>query len=120
MNRVLRADFGSELSPAAIASSGVTAATELAERLQINAAHTIVGHTHWDGPSENEKDWKLPGGGRLHNTGNWILGSALRPATPPGPSWPGTVTWIEDDQPPRRTRLLMKRSYDELKRCSSR
>lgn len=118
LNRLLHADFGSELSPTAISNSGVAAATELVERLQIDASHTIVGHTHWDGPGENEMEWKLPGGGCLHNTGNWIFGSALHPATPPGPCWPGTVTWVEDDCPPRRVRLLIECSYDELKQRS--
>ena len=67
----------------------------------------ITGHTHRAGPEAGEAEWALPGGGRLHNTGSWIFASAFHhPGTPPGPYWPGTVTWLEDEGPPRRVRLL--------------
>jgi hypothetical protein len=121
INRLLRAGFDPDLSPAAITRSGIVAATELARRLQIEASHVIVGHTHRGGPSEGETDWLLPGGGRLHNTGSWVFASAFhRPGTPPGPYWPGTVTWVDDAGPPRRVRLLLERSRDELRAVASR
>ncbi len=79
------------------------------------AAHLITGHTHRGGPGENEGEWPLRGGGSLHNTGSWIFASAFHhPGTPPGPYWPGTVTWVEDDEPPRRVRLLADHPRDEL------
>jgi UDP-2,3-diacylglucosamine pyrophosphatase LpxH len=117
VNRLLRAEFDPDLSAAAITHSGVVAAAELAVRLEIEAAHLITGHTHRGGPGEDEAIWELPGGGRLHNTGSWVFASAFhRPGTPPGPYWPGTVTWIEDSGEPRRVRLLVGRDRDELKR----
>jgi hypothetical protein len=115
LNRLLRAEFSPDLSPAAISRSGIDAATELAERLQLEAAHVITGHTHRAGPRANEAEWDLAGGGRLHNSGSWVFASAFHhPGRPPGPYWPGTVTWVEDDDPPRRVDLLTKRSGSEL------
>jgi Calcineurin-like phosphoesterase superfamily domain len=116
LNRLLRADFDPDLSAMAITRSGIDAATELARRLEIDAAHVITGHTHRAGPEAGEAEWTLAGGGRLHNTGSWIFASAFHhPGTPPGPYWPGTVTWLEDEGPPRRVRLLDERPRDEMK-----
>jgi Calcineurin-like phosphoesterase len=116
VNRLLRADFDADISPTAITRGGLAAAAELSRRLGVEAVHLIVGHTHRGGPGEGESEWSRPGGGRLHNTGSWVFASAFhRPGTPPGPYWPGTVTWIEGDEPPRRVRLLLERSRDELR-----
>jgi Calcineurin-like phosphoesterase superfamily domain len=121
INRLLHAGFDPDLSPTAITRSGIAAATELSQRLGIDAAHVIVGHTHRGGPGDEEAEWPLPGGGRLHNTGSWVFASAFqRPGTPPGPYWPGTVTWVEDSDPPRRVRLLLGRSRDELRAATRR
>jgi hypothetical protein len=116
INRLLRADFDPDLSARAITRSGIDAATETARRLGIGAAHVITGHTHRAGPREDEPAWELPGGGRLHNTGSWIFASAFHhPGTPPGPYWPGTVTWLEDEGPPRRVRLLEEHPREALR-----
>ena len=116
INRLLRADFEVTLTAGAISHSGIAAATELSRRLDIAGVHLITGHTHRGGPEESDVEWALPGGGRLHNTGSWVFASAFHhPGTPPGPYWPGTVTWLEDEGPPRRTRLLMERPRDELR-----
>jgi hypothetical protein len=67
----------------------------------------IYGHTHRAGPLAGEAEWELPGGGRLHNTGSWVFASIFHhPGEPPSPYWPGTLTWLEDDDPPRRETLL--------------
>lgn len=116
VNRLLRADFEASLSSAAISRSGVAAASELAERLQLDSAHMITGHTHRGGPWQGEAEWPLAGGGRLHNTGSWVFASAFHhPGTPPGPYWPGTVTWLDDEGPPRHVRLLIDRPREELR-----
>ncbi len=115
INRLLRADFNADFSTGSISQSGIAAATELVQRLGIQAAHTITGHTHRAGPAESDAEWVLPAG-RLHNTGSWIFASAFHhPGTPPGPYWPGTVTWLEKSGPPQRKRLLVERSRDELR-----
>jgi len=116
VNRLLRSNFETDFSAAAIMHSGVAAATEMAARLDLRAPHVITGHTHRGGPGDGEDEWGLPGGGRLHNTGSWVFASAFHhPGTPPGPYWPGTVTWLEDDEPPRRVRLLLEHPREELR-----
>jgi hypothetical protein len=121
LNRALHADFGPDLSAEEITRSGIAAATEMTRRLRIEAAHTITGHTHRGGPEESEAEWELPGGGRLHNTGSWVYADAFHhPGSPPGPYWPGTVTWVEDSGPPQRVRLLIDRSREELRAAVSR
>jgi 3',5'-cyclic AMP phosphodiesterase CpdA len=121
VNRLLGADFEVTLSSAAISRSGIAAATELSRRLDVAGVHVITGHTHRGGPEESDVEWALPGGGRLHNTGSWVFASAFHhPGTPPGPYWPGTVTWLAKEGPPRRTRLLIERPRDELRGVVSR
>ncbi len=115
INRLLHSDFDADISAAAIFAAGVEAATELAARLQVDGVHVITGHTHRGGPTDSEATWALPGGGQLHNTGSWVFASAFhRPGTPPSPYWPGTVTWLEDEAPPRRVQLLLDRSHPEM------
>lgn len=115
INRLLRADFSPEISAEAIFRSGVEAGTELAARLGVDGGHVITGHTHRGGPADEEAEWPLRGGGRLHNTGNWIFASVFHhPGRPPGPYWPGTVTWLEDDAPPRRVQLLLDHPHAQL------
>jgi len=116
INRLLHAEFDASFGAGSISASGVAAATEMAARLRLQATHTITGHTHRAGPDEGEEGWELPTGGQLHNTGSWVFASAFHhPGTPPGPYWPGTVTWLEESGPPRRERLLLDRSRDELR-----
>jgi Calcineurin-like phosphoesterase len=115
LNALLRADFEADVSTAAIFRSGVEAAVETAVRLGVDDVHVITGHTHRGGPLPGEAEWPLPRGGRLHNTGSWVFGSAFhRPGAPPDAYWPGTVTWLEGDDPPRRVRLLQSRSHAQM------
>src|SRR5260221_1439196 len=98
INRLLRADFNADFSTGSISQSGIAAATELVQRLGIQAAHTITGHTHRAGPAESDAERVLPAG-RLHNTGSWIFASAFHhPRTPPGPSFTGTVTGLTNSE----------------------
>jgi predicted phosphodiesterase len=116
VNRLLRAEFAPDVSAAAISRDGIVAATELMRRLRVDAAHVITGHTHRAGPEETDAEWPLADGGRLHNTGSWVYADVFHhPGRPPGPYWPGTVTWLGDDGPPRRERLLVERPRDELR-----
>jgi predicted phosphodiesterase len=121
LNRLLGAEFETDLSAGAITRSGIEGGIEMARRLRIEAAHVITGHTHRAGPNEGDAEWTVPGGGRLHNTGSWVYADAFHhPGSPPGPYWPGTVTWVEDEGPPRRVRLLTERSRVELRAAVSR
>ncbi len=115
LNRLLHSDFEPDVSTAAIFGGGVEAAAELAARLQVDAAHVITGHSHRGGPTDAEVRWGLAGGGSLHNTGSWIFSSVFHhPGKPPNAYWPGTVTWVEDGEPPRRVQLLLDRSHADL------
>ncbi len=115
LNALLHSDFEPDVTTAAIFRSGVAAAVELAARLGVDDVHVINGHTHRAGPLPGEPEWPLPRGGRLHNTGSWVFASAFhQPGDPPNSYWPGTVTWLEDDEPPRRVRLLDNLSYAEM------
>jgi len=115
LNRLLRSDFEPNVTSAAIFSSGVKAGIEMAARLGVDDVHVITGHTHRGGPLPQEAEWALPRGGRLHNTGSWVFASAFhQPGTPPNSYWPGTITWLEDDEPPRRVQLLHGHSYAEM------
>ncbi|MBS1860411.1 MAG: metallophosphoesterase family protein [Actinobacteria bacterium] len=121
VNRLLHAEFESEISGDSIFRSGVDGAAEMARRLGVDGGHVITGHTHRGGPHPGEGPWRLPGGGQLHNTGNWVFSTALhRPGTPPNSYWPGTVTWLEDDGPPRRVELLQDREHHELVELAAR
>jgi UDP-2,3-diacylglucosamine pyrophosphatase LpxH len=121
LNRLVRGEFEADLSAGAITRSGIAAAAETARRLRIEAAHVITGHTHRAGPNQGEPRWPLAGGGELHNTGSWVYADALHhPGSPPGPYWPGTITWVEDEGPPHRTALLLDRSHAELRAAVSR
>jgi hypothetical protein len=115
LNKLLRASFNPDVSPAAIFHSGVAGGIEMATRLGIDDVHVITGHTHRGGPLPSEPEWALPRGGHLHNTGSWVFATAFHhPGRPPSPYWPGTVTWVEDDSPPRRVQLLLDRPHAEL------
>lgn len=115
LNRVLRAEFESDVSAQAIFRGGVAAAGEVARRLRLDDVHFITGHSHRAGPRESEPEWELPGGGRLHNTGSWCFATAFHhPGHPPNDYWPGTLTWVEDEGPPRRVELLRDRSHAEM------
>ena len=115
LNGLLRAEFEPDVRPAAIFRSGVEAAVELAVRLGVDDVHVINGHTHRAGPLPDEPEWPLPRGGRLHNTGSWVFASAFhQPGDPPNSYWPGTVTWLEGSDAPRRTRLLDSYLHEEM------
>ncbi|MGN6202772.1 MAG: metallophosphoesterase [Solirubrobacterales bacterium] len=115
LNSLLHAEFDPDVTPPAIFRSGLEAGVEMAIRLGIDDVHVITGHTHRGGPLPDEPEWPLPRGGRLHNTGSWVFATAFHhPGRPPSPYWPGTVTWLEDDSPPRRVQLLLDRPHKEM------
>jgi hypothetical protein len=115
LNRLLHAEFEADITPAAIFSGGVDAIAETARRLGLGGKHVIYGHTHRAGPQEGEAEWAMPGGGRLHNTGSWVFASIFHhPGEPPSPYWPGTLTWLEDDAPPRREALLRHLDHADM------
>jgi UDP-2,3-diacylglucosamine pyrophosphatase LpxH len=115
LNRLLRADFKADIDPTSIFTGGLAAIGETARRLGVDGGHVIFGHTHRAGPLSGEAEWELAGGGRLHNTGSWVFASIFHhPGEPPSPYWPGTLTWLEAEGPPRREALLRGHSHAEM------
>jgi predicted phosphodiesterase len=121
LNRLLRADFEADISPAAIFSGGVEAIAETARRLGLGDKTVIYGHTHRPGPLDGEAAWEMAGGGTLHNTGSWVFASIFHhPGEPPSPYWPGVLTWLEDEGPPRRETLLPDHDYAAMSAITAR
>jgi UDP-2,3-diacylglucosamine pyrophosphatase LpxH len=115
INRVLHANFEPDITSESIFRGGLAAATEMCRRLGLDGVHVITGHTHRGGPREEEDEWPLAGGGRLHNTGSWVFSPAFQiPDDPHNPYWPGTVTWVEASGAPRRVQLLLDHSHDQM------
>jgi hypothetical protein len=101
----LRAEVsGQELRRAALSAIG-----EATARLGVEAAHVIFGHTHRAGPlaADDPEDWALPGGGRLWNSGSWVLERAWTRDGTASPYWPGGAVELDDPGgAPRHVRLL--------------
>jgi hypothetical protein len=115
LNGVLRANFCADFSGSAIYRSSFDGGATLVERLQIEAAHTIMGHSHWGGPRTDEQNWVLWNGGCLHNSASWVFDPAFQSAdAPPLPNWPGTVIWLEEQGPPKHKHLLRDYPLKEL------
>jgi hypothetical protein len=115
LNGLLRSEFSPEVTPEAIFRTGVASGVETAVRLGIDDVQVITGHTHRSGPLPDEPGWPLPRGGHLHNTGSWVFASAFHhPGKPPNTYWPGTVTWLEGAEAPRRVQLLLDHSHEQM------
>jgi hypothetical protein len=109
VNRAGLGPFRPDLSGTALRTAGLAAMAEVAERLAGSAPHVLFGHTHRSGPwpGDDAGEWALAGGGRLVNTGSWVMDDAFAP-TGGGvnPYSPGTCVFLEGDAPPRLERLL--------------
>ena len=80
--------FRSDISAVELRRAGLRAMGEVLHRLGIDAEHVIFGHTHRAGPLPGDVEgWTLPGGTRLHNTGQLAAGGRL-PRRPQGPEQP--------------------------------
>nr|MDQ3936652.1 hypothetical protein [Actinomycetota bacterium] len=96
--------FRPELNGAELRRAGLRAMAAVATGLGVDHAHVLFGHTHRSGPwpGDDAAEWALPGGGRLLNTGSWILDQAFGAS---GPYVPGTCAFVGADGPPRLERL---------------
>jgi hypothetical protein len=105
LNRAGLGPFRPELNGQALRRSALRAMSDVVDRLGIDAPHVLFGHTHRSGPwpGDDMAEWSLPGGGRLVNSGCWILDEAFG-AT--GPYAPGPCVFVDDEGPPRLEWLI--------------
>ena len=110
--------FRSEITAAELRDSGLRSMSTAVERLGVRARHVLFGHTHrpWPLP-DRDGDWRTPGGALLHNTGSWYHeGSLISADGPRSPYWPGSITWLEGDEPPRLENVLQDVVLDSADR----
>jgi hypothetical protein len=106
-NRLGLGPVRADLSPGAITRAGIGAMAEVAERLRIDSAHLVFGHTHRRGPLPGEDEWGREGGPRLWNAGSWVHSPSLvGRSAKTSPYWPGTVVLVDDEGPPRLEHVL--------------
>ena len=106
-----------DISAPALRRGGLYGMGEVTRRLQIAAPYVLFGHTHRSGPwpDDDPREWVAPTGSRMVNTGSWVYQPHFLPPAPnTSPYWPGTAVLLDDDGPPRITRLLGQRGREEL------
>jgi hypothetical protein len=116
IGRTLRRRFDTDISVENISRAGLAAMREVLGRLGPDARYVVFGHSHRPGPLEGESvaSWQL-GETELHCTGSWTYSPGLcGPTAERSLFWPGTVTWLDDDGPPRRDELLHGRSHGDF------
>ncbi|MEA2380222.1 MAG: hypothetical protein QOH72_193 [Solirubrobacteraceae bacterium] len=112
LNRTGLGPFRADLSGPELRRAGLRAMRAVVARLGIDARHVIFGHTHRAGPlaGDDPADWALPGGGRLWNSGSWVLERAWTREGTASPYWPGGAVELDDaGGAPRHVRLLERR-----------
>jgi predicted phosphodiesterase len=108
--------FRADISALELRRAGLRAMDRVVSDLGIGAAHVIFGHTHRAGPLPGEVEgWWLREGTRLHNTGSWILEKAFSATEGfANPYWPGRVTWLDDEGPPRFENVLEELQFSSI------
>jgi hypothetical protein len=89
----------------------------VAARLRLGDAYVVFGHTHRAGPlpGDHELEWSGRDGARLVNAGSWTYAPIFLTERPgESPYWPGACVLVDDDGPPRVTRLLQDRTHAQL------
>jgi hypothetical protein len=93
-----------DVSGRALRESALGGMHTVVDRLGIDAAHVVFGHTHRSGPHPGDKGWD-----GLINTGSWIHEPYLLGDDPASsPYRPGHVVLVEDEGPPRLTELELQ------------
>ena len=110
LNRLGLGPLEPEVTGEELRRAGLRSMAAAIGALGIEARHVIFGHTHRSGPWPRDAEgWNLRGGGRLWNSGSWILEPAFLGDEPTrSPYFPGVVVWVDDEpgSPPRLERLL--------------
>ncbi len=122
LNRAGLGPVRADLSAPALRRAGVQAMGQVAERLDLGAAHVIFGHTHRAGPLPGEawQEWGAPSGARLVNSGCWTYDSHfVRRLGSDSPYWPGGMVVVEEQGAPTLLRLLSDHSVADLAPAAS-
>jgi predicted phosphodiesterase len=99
--------FKADLSPPELRRSSLRAIATVAERLGVDAAHVIFGHSHRSGPHPGDEPWTFAGGGSLMNPGSWRLEPQLLGRRPEAsPYYPGHCIVVGDSGAPELHRVL--------------
>lgn len=100
--------FRPEITAAELRDSGLRSMSEAVENMEVRARYVLFGHTHRPWPIEGrDREWLTPSGAALHNTGSWYHeGSLIAGAGHKSPYWPGWVTWLDEEGPPRLENVL--------------
>jgi hypothetical protein len=109
LNRAGLGPLQADVSGVELRRAGLRAMGQVTERLGVGAPHVIFGHTHRAGPRSGDEgsEWGTPSGGRLWNTGTWVLeGHFLATGPARNPYWPGAAVRLEDTGDPEPVRLL--------------
>jgi 3',5'-cyclic AMP phosphodiesterase CpdA len=109
LNRAGIGPLRADLSGVELRRAGLRAMGEVANRLAPSFRHVIFGHTHRCGPLPGDVEgWWLPDGRRLSNTGSWLYEGVFtsRADGPKNPYFPGRVTWVDAEGPPRIESLI--------------
>jgi hypothetical protein len=110
VNRLGLGPVRADLTGPELRRSALCGISEAIVRLGVPARHVIFGHSHRAGPlpGDDEGEWRVPAGALLRNGGSWMFESHFLGGPDPraSPYWPGGVTVVEDDGPPRVERLL--------------
>jgi len=104
LNRLRIGPFNPTLTGEELRRAGLLAMGRVADTLAPTAEHVLFGHTHRAGPfpGDDRAEWTTLSGGRLWNTGTWYHERAFVSAGDEhNPYWPGTVLWLDADEPPR-------------------
>jgi predicted phosphodiesterase len=112
LNRAGMGPFEARLTGHTLRNAGLSAMSDLMASLQIDAREIVYGHTHRPGPlARDDGTWNSG----YYNTGSWLYEPNLLQTTAgESPYWPGTVLFIEDDEPPRLESLLLEVSHEDL------
>jgi hypothetical protein len=115
LNRLGFGPFNPEVSGPVLRRAGLRAISESLDRMGIEASHAIFGHTHRAGPLAQDEGWVTPRGIQLHNTGNWVYEPGFLGRSPTdSPYWPGGLTFVEDEGPPRLERPLSHLRHEDF------
>jgi len=103
VNRAGLGPVRADLTGPGLRRASLQAMHAVADRLGVDAAHVLFGHSHRTGPlpGDDRAEW-----GRLMNTGSWVTGAATREAAAENPYRPGGAIRVEATGPPRLEQLL--------------